>query len=96
MATIRIDRPHHMSQRDAKALAERLACDFEKRFELVWRWDGDAIHFERRGATGQMQVGPTNLLLVVRLGMMLAPLKPVIEKRVNAELDALDPRATRA
>jgi putative polyhydroxyalkanoate system protein len=96
MATIRIDRPHHRSQADAKALVEHIARDFEKRFDLAWHWDGDDVHFRRPGVSGSMQVGATNIVLEVRLGLLLAPLKPAIERQMNAHLDQLDDRATRA
>ena len=96
MATIRIDRPHHMAQAQAKALAERLALDFERRFELAWHWDGDDIHFQRPGVSGQMHVGESNILVEVRLGMLLAPLKPAIERQMHARLDALDGGPTSA
>ena len=45
MPHLSIERPHHLSQRQAKELAERLAHDFEGRFGLAWHWDGDAIRF---------------------------------------------------
>jgi len=96
MATIRIDRPHHMSQPEAKALAERLARNLEQRFELAWHWDGDDVHFRRPGMSGQMHVGETDIVVEVRLGMLLAPLKPVIERQMNAQLDAIDSGSTRA
>ena len=96
MAMIRIDRPHHLSQAEAKALADQLARDFEKRFALRWRWDGDDVHFSRPGVSGKMHVGDTNILLELSLGMLLAPLKPTIERQVNAKLDALDGRAAQA
>ena len=96
MSTIRIDRPHHRSQADAKALVERIARDFEKRFDLAWHWDGDDVHFRRPGVTGLMHVGETNIVLEVRLGLLLAPLKPAIERQMNAHLDHADDRATRA
>ena len=96
MSTIRIDRPHHRSQADAKALVERIARDFEKRFDLAWHWDGDDVHFRRPGVSGSMQVGSTNIVLEVRLGLLLAPLKPAIERQMNAHLDHADDRATRA
>lgn len=96
MATITIDRPHHLSQDEAKALADRLARDFEKRFALKWHWDGDDVRFTRPGVSGRMHVGETNIVLELSLGMLLAPLKPAIERQVNAKLDALDDRAARA
>ena len=96
MATIRIDRPHHRSQADAKALVEHIARDFEKRFDLAWRWDGDDVHFRRPGVSGRMHVGPANVVLEVQLGMLLAPLKPALERQMNAHLDKLDDRSTQA
>lgn len=94
MATIRIERSHQLSHGDAKALVERVARDLEKRFDLRWRWDGDDVHFTRPGASGFMRVGATALVLEVRLGLLLSPLKPAIERQMNANLDALqsDPR----
>ncbi|HJU21476.1 MAG TPA: polyhydroxyalkanoic acid system family protein [Casimicrobiaceae bacterium] len=94
MATIRIDRPHHRSQDEAKALADQLAHDFETRFALKWRWEGDDVHFTRPGVSGRMHVGETNIVLDLHLGLLLAPLKPAIERQVNAKLDALDGRGT--
>ena len=96
MATIRIDRPHHLPQPDAKALVERMARDFEKRFELAWHWEGDDVRFRRPGVSGVMHVGPTNIVIEVQLGLLLSPLRPAIERQMNAHLDALDDRSTRA
>jgi putative polyhydroxyalkanoate system protein len=96
MATITLARPHHRSKSEAKATAERLARDFERRFELAWHWDGDNIHFRRSGIAGSMHVGDTNIVLRVQLGLLLAPLKPVLERQMSAQLDALEDRSKRA
>lgn len=90
MATIRIDRPHHLSHADAKSLVERIARDLEKRFGLSWRWQGDDVQFTRPGVSGFLRVGATHLVLEVRLGVLLSPLKPAIERQMNAQLDALE------
>ena len=42
MATISIVRKHTLSHKKAKAAAEKIAKDLEKRFELAWEWSGDA------------------------------------------------------
>ena len=96
MATIRIDRAHHLSHPDAKALVERVARDFEKRFDLAWHWEGDDVQFRRPGVSGFMHVGETNLVVEVQLGLLLSPLKPAIERQMNAHLDTLGDRSTRA
>lgn len=87
MATISIDRPHHLSQQNAKDLAETLARDLERRFGLAWHWQGDDIRFRRPGVSGLMHVGANAVTLDVRLGLLLAPLKPSIERQIHAQLD---------
>jgi len=96
MATIRIERPHRLSHDDAKALVERVARDLEKRFDLRWSWDGDEVHFTRPGASGFMRVSATILVLEVRLALLLSPLRPAIERQMNAHLDALEGDSRRA
>ncbi|HET7135211.1 MAG TPA: polyhydroxyalkanoic acid system family protein [Casimicrobiaceae bacterium] len=89
MPHLSIERPHHLSQRQAKELAERLAHDFEGRFGLAWHWDGDAIRFRRPGVSGSMHVGPATIAVDLSLGVLLGAMKPAIERRINAELDRL-------
>lgn len=89
MARISIGKTHHLSHRKAKDIAERLAKDLEKRFDLAWSWEGEHVHFERPGVSGSMHVGKTKITLDVRLGLLLIPLKPSIEKEIHAQLDKL-------
>jgi putative polyhydroxyalkanoate system protein len=89
MPHLSIERPHHLAHAQAKALAERLARDFEQRFALVWRWDDDVIRFQRPGVSGSMRVGPATIALDLTLGLLFGAMKPVIERRINDELDRL-------
>lgn len=89
MAKISIGKRHHLSHRKAKSVAERLANDLEQRFALAWNWDGDDVHFERPGVSGSMHVGKSEIRLDVRLGLLLTPLKPAIEKEIHAQLDKI-------
>jgi putative polyhydroxyalkanoate system protein len=89
MATISIGKKHHLSHRKAKSVAERLASDLEKRFDLAWNWQGDHVHFERPGLSGSMHVGRSEITLDVKLGLLLTPLKPAIEREIHAQLDKL-------
>jgi len=61
-----------------------------------WSWDGDEVHFTRPGASGFMRVSATSLVLEVRLGLLLSPLRPAIERQMNAHLDALEGDSRRA
>ena len=89
MAKITIGKRHHLSHKKARSVAERLACDLEKRFDLAWNWDGDDVHFERPGVSGCMHVGKSEITLDVKLGLLLTPLRPAIEKEIHAQLDKL-------
>ena len=89
MARISIGKPHHLTHKKAKTVAERLANDLERRFDLAWNWEGDHVHFERPGLSGSMHVGKSQITLEVKLGLLLTPLKPAIEREIHAQLDKL-------
>ena len=87
MASISIARKHALSHKKAKAAAEKIAQDLNKRFDLAYEWNGDRIEFERSGITGHMSVGKERIALEVSLGWLLTPLKPALEREINAQLD---------
>jgi putative polyhydroxyalkanoate system protein len=89
MATIKIARKHSLSHKKARDVAEKIAKDLNKRFDLAYEWDGDHIDFERPGVTGRMHVGRDRIKLEVQLGLLLGMLKPTIEKEIDAQLDRL-------
>jgi len=89
MASISIARKHHLSHKKAKEVAEKIAKDLNKRFDLDYAWDGDDIEFERPGVHGTMRVAKETLSLDVSLGFLLIPLKPAIEREIHAQLDKL-------
>jgi len=89
MATISIAKKHALSHKKAKEVAERIAKDLKKRFELDYAWEGDHVDFERPGVTGRMHVGKDRISLDVRLGLLLTPLKPAIEREITAQLDKM-------
>jgi putative polyhydroxyalkanoate system protein len=94
MAKISVAATHHLSHSKARAAAERLAKDLEKRFHLEWHWDGDDCRFERPGVSGNMHVGKSEIRLDVQLGLLLSALKPAIEREIHAQLDRLgDPKS---
>jgi len=89
MATISISRKHKLPHKKAKAAAEKIAQDLEKRYGLAYQWNGDHLDFERPGISGCMRVGKDSIALDVSLGFLLTPLKPTIEREIGAQLDKL-------
>jgi putative polyhydroxyalkanoate system protein len=89
MATISISRKHALSHKQAKAVAEKIAKDLKKRFELDYEWNGDHIEFARAGVCGYLRVGKDRIALEATLGWLLTPLKPAIEREITVQLDEL-------
>jgi putative polyhydroxyalkanoate system protein len=87
MATISIEKKHHLSHVKAKAAAERVASDLQQRFALRYAWQGDRCTFERAGLHGELVVGKDAITLECKLGLLLTALKPAIEREVHKEFD---------
>jgi putative polyhydroxyalkanoate system protein len=89
MATISVVKRHHLTHAKAKAVAEKMAKDLHRRFELKCTWDGDECRFERSGLTGQMHVAKDRITLDVKLGFLLSAVAPSIERAIHDQLDGL-------
>lgn len=89
MPTISITRAHKLAHAEARAAAEKIARDLNKRFDLAYEWDGDEVSFARPGLSGSMHVGKSAVRLEVQLSFLLTPLKGPIEREIHSELDAL-------
>jgi putative polyhydroxyalkanoate system protein len=89
MSTISIAKKHHLTHRKAKTVADKIAKDLNKRFDLEYAWHGDHVDFERPGLTGRMEVCKDEIRLDVKLGFLLSMMKPVLEKEIHAQLDGL-------
>lgn len=89
MPTITIQRRHKLDHKHAKAAAQKVAKDLQKRFDLEFTWDGDNVAFERPGVSGEMRLGKSDVELNVQLSFLMTPLKGSIEHAIRAELDKL-------
>ena len=89
MATISIARKHALTPKKAKEVAQKIAKDLNKRFDLECTWTGNQVDFKRPGVSGCMVVGKDKIVLDVNLGWLLTPLKPLFEKEITAQLDKL-------
>jgi putative polyhydroxyalkanoate system protein len=87
MALIAITKKHHLSHKNAKAAAEKVADDLNARFDLEYQWKGDHIEFRRPGLAGALHVGKDSVRLDCELGFMLSLLKPTIEVEVNKQFE---------
>lgn len=93
MATIIVRRPHKLQHNEARAAAETVAAHLRERFDLAYAWAGDVLKFQRPGVSGEMQVGPSEIVLSAHLGFMLSLLAPTIEREIHKNLDEVLHRA---
>ena len=89
MPKITITRHHKLDPAQARAAAQKIANELDKRYELACAWDGDDVSFKRAGVSGCMHVGKNEVRLDVQLSLLMTPLKGPIETAINKELDRL-------
>lgn len=87
MSEIDIRRKHSLAPAKAREAAEKVARQLKREFELKYRWEGASLHFERPGVDGKLTVNASEVRLRARLGLLLAFLKPQIERKVHEHLD---------
>jgi putative polyhydroxyalkanoate system protein len=94
MSTIDITRAHALPKSDARTRAEEFAKSMQERFDLDWRWEGDAIRFDAprgaaKGTKGEVTVTDKDVRVVIELPMLLRMLKGTIEAKVHEKLEKL-------
>jgi putative polyhydroxyalkanoate system protein len=89
MSDIRIRRAHDIPHKHARELAEKMAKQLAKDFELEYEWHGDVLKFHRDGVQGEVRVAPEKVEIAAKLGFLLSFLKPRIESEIEENLDRL-------
>lgn len=87
MASIDICHNHGYSMAKAKSAVEKTADSISKRFGIACHWEGNVMHFERSGVSGQIHVNTHQVRVQAELGFLLGTMKPMIEKEIREQLD---------
>ncbi len=87
MPKIDIRRPHQLPIADARAVVEQVAARMHEKFGMDGRWQGDTLLFSRPGVSGSIAVGSDAIQVKAELGLMLAPLKGMVEQEIRRKLD---------
>lgn len=87
MSDIDIRRGHSLTLPKAREAAEKVARQLKREFALQYRWEGTSLHFTRAGVDGKLTVNASEVHLRAKLGLLLAFLKPQIERKVHEHLD---------
>lgn len=87
MPSIDIHRAHHLPLAEVRAIVEQVAARMREKFAITSDWQGDALQFSRSGVKGQIAVGASDVRVHAELGMLLAPLKGMVEEEIRRKLD---------
>ncbi len=87
MSEIHVVRAHHTTLKKALKGAERIAEELGEEFGLDHEWDGQTLNFRRMGVEGHIEVGKKEVEIVVKLGFLLAALRPRIEHEIHRFCD---------
>lgn len=87
MPNIDIRCPHRLSIADARAVVDQVAAHMHEKFGMTGQWRGDTLEFSRAGISGSIAVESNAIQVRAQLGLMLAPLKGMIEQEIRRKLD---------
>jgi putative polyhydroxyalkanoate system protein len=87
MPSIDIRKPHQLSMAQARDAIEQVAARMQEKLGVEGKWQGDTMHFSRPGVTGTIAVQSDVIAVNVQLGMMLSPLKGMVEQEIRRKLD---------
>jgi putative polyhydroxyalkanoate system protein len=87
MSKIDIRRPHSLSVAEARAVVDKVAQKMREKFATDNEWQGDTLKFSRSGVKGTIAVAADAVVVHAELGLMLTPMKGLIEQEIRAKLD---------
>lgn len=87
MPKIDIRRPHQLSIVEARAVVDQVAARMHEKFGMDGRWQDDTLLFSRPGVSGAIAVSSDAIQVKAELGLMLAPLKGMVEQEIRRKLD---------
>lgn len=87
MATINCTKQHDLGRNKAREVAEKMAKKVKEKLEVEYAWEGDVLRFSRPGVDGSIEVGDSEVNVVVKLGLIFRPLRPIIEQQIDEYLE---------
>jgi putative polyhydroxyalkanoate system protein len=82
-----VRRRHDLGLQAAKQLAESIARRLRNDYGGSYAWKGNDLHFGRPGASGSVAVTKGDVQICLELGLLLRPLRPLIEREIRAFCD---------
>jgi len=86
MPSIDLRQPHQLPLAEARSRVDRVAARMREKFDMDSHWDGDTLRFSRSGVKGTIAVAPDLVTVHAELGLMLSPLKGMVEDEIRRKL----------
>ncbi|WP_429235949.1 polyhydroxyalkanoic acid system family protein [Aeromonas salmonicida] len=90
LSTIQVNRQHPLGLAGVRLAAEAIAQDMSEEYQLDCEWEDEEetrLLFRGAGVNGFLYLTDTNLQLEVRLGLMLLPVRSVLEQEILEYVD---------
>ena len=98
LSIIQISRQHQLGLAAARIAAEAIAADMSESYQLDCEWadeDETELRFRGSGVHGTLTLDEDTLELEVHLGLMLLPVRSVLEQEILEYVDQRLPCPTR-
>jgi len=86
MPRISLSHAHALPLADARRAIDQVAARMREKFAIEGEWQGDTLRFARPGVSGTIAVGADQVQVDAELGLLLSPLKSVVETEIRRKL----------
>lgn len=83
MSSIDIRHQHRMDASAARSVVDDIAKSLAQKFATRHEWHDDTVTFQRPGVDGSIAVDGHEVRIRAQLGMLLTPMRPVIEREIQ-------------
>jgi putative polyhydroxyalkanoate system protein len=87
MPDISITQKHKLTQKKAKAAAQKVIDDLAAEYGVTAEWEGDVVSFQRSGVSGTLELLPHEAQIEITLGFMLKAFSSTIEQHVQDHME---------
>lgn len=89
MSDITLVEKHTLTMAQAREVAQQVAEQMKKDYEIGYAWEGDVLNFKRSGVSGTLALADGQATLDIALGFMLKGFRKKIEEQVGRNMHKL-------
>ncbi len=86
MPDISISQTHKLSQKKARAAAQKVVDQLVEEYDLVTEWEGNVLFFKRSGVSGTLALHDKQAQLEITLGFLLKAFAPKISAQIEKNM----------